>query len=132
MQVMRLLVAGQIEHKTAGLLPYALQTASVNLKHTEFEPTIKEHVVMDPREIPNASLGQKLWDPDHYETKKNAKKTKPAQKLARKKQKKRQKKMTTWKNPPHPTPARNLLRTTRTTTTPSASRCARTQPSRSP
>jgi hypothetical protein len=67
MQVMRLLVAGQIEHKTAGLLLYALQTASVNLKRTEFEPTIKEHVVMDPREIPNASLGQKLWDPDDYE-----------------------------------------------------------------
>jgi hypothetical protein len=67
MQVMRLLVAGQIEHKTAGLLLYALQTASVNLKHTEFEPTIKEHVVMDPREIPNASLGAKLWNPDDYE-----------------------------------------------------------------
>ena len=67
MQVMRLLVAGQIEHKTAFLLPYALQTAWGNLKHTEFEPTIKENVVMDPREIPNASLGQQLWDPDHYE-----------------------------------------------------------------
>jgi hypothetical protein len=67
MQVMRLLVAGQIEHKTAGLLLYALQTTSVNLRHTEFEPTIKEHVVMYPREIPNASLGAKLWDPDDYE-----------------------------------------------------------------
>src|SRR6267142_1842840 len=34
MQVMRLLVSGQLDHKTASLLLYALQTASTNLRMT--------------------------------------------------------------------------------------------------
>ena len=38
MQIMRLIVAGQIEGKTAGLLLYALQTASFNLQRTNFAP----------------------------------------------------------------------------------------------
>jgi hypothetical protein len=36
--VMRQLVERQIDHKTAALLLYALQTASANLKWTSFEP----------------------------------------------------------------------------------------------
>src|SRR5512143_1422917 len=38
MEVTRLLLTNQIDPKTAGLLLYALQTASANLKHTSFEP----------------------------------------------------------------------------------------------
>ena len=38
MQVMRLLLTQQIEHKTASLLLYALQTASTNLRLTNFKP----------------------------------------------------------------------------------------------
>jgi hypothetical protein len=38
MQVMRLLLTGEIEHKTAALLLYTLQTASHNLSRTEFNP----------------------------------------------------------------------------------------------
>ena len=38
MQIMRLIVAKQIDNKQAGLLLYALQTASCNLKHLSFEP----------------------------------------------------------------------------------------------
>ena len=37
MQVMRLLISHQIDHKTAGLLLYALQTASFNLRRTDFD-----------------------------------------------------------------------------------------------
>lgn len=37
MQVMRLVVSQQIEHKTASLLLYALQTASTNLRMTNFQ-----------------------------------------------------------------------------------------------
>jgi len=36
MQIMRLLIAGQLDGKIAGLLLYALQTASANLSHTKF------------------------------------------------------------------------------------------------
>ena len=31
------LLAGQIDHKTAGLLLYGLQTAATNVRHTDFE-----------------------------------------------------------------------------------------------
>jgi hypothetical protein len=37
-QVMRLLVRRQIDHRTGGLMVYALRTASENLKRTSFEP----------------------------------------------------------------------------------------------
>jgi hypothetical protein len=67
MQVMRLILTGQIDGKTAGLLLYALQTASVNLKHTDFEPAFREKIVIDPRDIPNAILGEALWDRNDFE-----------------------------------------------------------------
>ena len=38
MQIMRLIVAGQIDHKTAGLLLYALQTASAVLPPPALRP----------------------------------------------------------------------------------------------
>src|SRR5438128_776482 len=38
MRVMRLIASGQVDAKSAGLLLYALQTASSNLPHTRFEP----------------------------------------------------------------------------------------------
>src|SRR5271169_720005 len=36
MQIMRLIITGQIDGKSAGLLLYALQTASANLQSTNF------------------------------------------------------------------------------------------------
>src|SRR5439155_5093292 len=50
MQIMQLLLEGQIEQKTAGLLFYGLQIASSNLKHTNFEPETKNEIVIDPQE----------------------------------------------------------------------------------
>jgi hypothetical protein len=44
-QVMRLLVTQQIDHRTAALMVYALQTASVNLKRTSFEPDPAQVVI---------------------------------------------------------------------------------------
>src|SRR4051812_5056054 len=55
MQIMRLLLTGQIEHKTASLLLYALQTASTNLRMTKFEPTVHE-VILDPRDASDSPL----------------------------------------------------------------------------
>lgn len=67
MQVMRLILSGQIDGKTAGLLLYALQTASTNLKRTNFEPMCHEEVVIDPRDVPNTALDENLWEPEQFE-----------------------------------------------------------------
>ncbi|HZQ25986.1 MAG TPA: hypothetical protein VFA89_24550 [Terriglobales bacterium] len=66
MQVMRLILANQIDGKTAGLLLYALQTASVNLRHTNFQP-METHVVINPRAVKNTPLGVDPWSPDDDE-----------------------------------------------------------------
>ena len=63
MQVMRLLISHQIDHKTAGLLLYALQTASFNLRRTDFEPVVKTKIVIDPTRVDESALG----DPENPE-----------------------------------------------------------------
>jgi len=67
MQVMRLILRGQLEPKTAGLLLYALQTASLNLRNTDFEPRCKTEVVIDPRDVPSVPLDEDQWNPDDFE-----------------------------------------------------------------
>ena len=67
MQVMRLILARQIDPKMAGLLLYALQTASVNLRHTELEPRPRERVVIDPSAAGDSLLGEHLWRNDDFE-----------------------------------------------------------------
>jgi hypothetical protein len=51
MQVVRLILAGQLDPKIAGLLLYALQTASLNLRQMKLEPSNLESVVIDPRAV---------------------------------------------------------------------------------
>ena len=60
MQIMRLILGRQVEPKTAGLLLYALQTASSNLRRTNFEP-YQPHVVVDPSTVDQTVLGEDLW-----------------------------------------------------------------------
>ncbi len=60
MQIMRLILSGQLEPKTAGLLLYALQTASSNLRRTNFEPFVT-HVVIDPTTVDETVLGEDPW-----------------------------------------------------------------------
>ncbi len=59
-QVMRLLVTQQIEYRAAGLMLYALQTASANLKHTSFEPE-PTRVVIDRKSVNRRPLGVSAW-----------------------------------------------------------------------
>jgi hypothetical protein len=66
MQVMRLLVSGQLDHKTASLLLYALQTASANLRLTNFKP-FSNDVILDPRDAANTPLDSHLWDRQDFE-----------------------------------------------------------------
>jgi hypothetical protein len=47
MKVIQMLGSGTLDHKTAGLMLYALQTASVNLRHAKFEPEQRTDVVID-------------------------------------------------------------------------------------
>lgn len=65
MRVMRLIASGQIEAKAAGLLLYALQTASSNLRHTKFEPWPHD-VVIHPEWVAETGLGENAWKNEHF------------------------------------------------------------------
>jgi hypothetical protein len=67
MQIMRLILSGQIDPKTAGLLLYALQTASSNLRRIDFEPTVKTRVVIDPETVDQTPLGEDPWEREDFE-----------------------------------------------------------------
>ncbi len=60
MQVIQLLLTGQLEHKTAALALYGLQTASSNLRHTTLDP-YPPTVVIDPDTVDDALLGEEIW-----------------------------------------------------------------------
>jgi hypothetical protein len=66
MQIMRLVVSGQLDSKTAGLLLYGLQTASNNLSRTTFEP-FPPKVVIDPDWVADTSLGENAWHKEDFE-----------------------------------------------------------------
>lgn len=66
MQIMRLLLAKQIEPKTASLLLYALQTASSNLQRTRFDPN-RHDVILDPSEAAITPLDYRAWEDHEFE-----------------------------------------------------------------
>jgi hypothetical protein len=61
MQIMRLIIAGQIDGKNAGLLLYALQTVSSNLPRTNFQP-YRYEVILDPKKVHETLLGENVWE----------------------------------------------------------------------
>lgn len=65
-QVMRLLISRDIDHKTASLLLYALQTASSNLRQTKFE-AYKHEIILDPRDAANTALDDNAWEDEDFE-----------------------------------------------------------------
>jgi hypothetical protein len=54
--IMRQLATKMIDHRTAGLLLYAVQIASANLKHTSFEPD-PALVIVDRDSVAHSPLG---------------------------------------------------------------------------
>jgi hypothetical protein len=62
MQVIQLLLAGQIDHRTAGLVLYGLQTASGNLQRLRFEPGNKFSIVTDLATVEDICLDSDLWE----------------------------------------------------------------------
>jgi hypothetical protein len=67
MQVMRLILSGQLDPKIAGLLLYALQTASLNLRQMKLEPFPRESVVIDPRAVADNGVGDNAWSEQEFE-----------------------------------------------------------------
>ena len=72
MQVMRLILTRQLDHKTAGLILYALQTASTNLRQVDFDPRHKTDVVIDPRSVAETSVGDGAWAVEDFEEEEEA------------------------------------------------------------
>jgi hypothetical protein len=67
MQIMQLLGSGQMDHKTAGLMLYALQTASANLRNTRFEASDVTEVVIDRDDVNRTSIGGPQWFEEDFE-----------------------------------------------------------------
>ncbi len=61
MQITRLLLGGQIDHKTAGLTLYALQIASSNLARITFEADRPTRIVIDRARVAETPLGRTPW-----------------------------------------------------------------------
>jgi hypothetical protein len=60
-EVIRLMMTRQVDHRTAALTLYALQTASANLKHTSLEPLQPTRVVVDRESVARRPLGATAW-----------------------------------------------------------------------
>src|SRR5436190_2902715 len=64
-QIMRMIVCRQVDTKSAGLLLYALQIASANLRRTRFEPYHKD-VTVDLFRVPERIIGDEAWSPSGF------------------------------------------------------------------
>jgi hypothetical protein len=67
MKVIQMLGSGRMDHKTAGLILYALQTASVNLRNAQFEAEDATHVVIDRNDVHRTSIGGPQWFEEDFE-----------------------------------------------------------------
>jgi hypothetical protein len=61
MKVIQMLASGRMDHKTAGLILYALQTASVNLRLASFEVGNVRKVVIDRDTVNATCIGGPQW-----------------------------------------------------------------------
>jgi hypothetical protein len=67
MQVLQLLGSGQMDHRTAGLMLYGLQTASINLRNTEFEAEEATDVVIDRDDVHRTSINGPQWFEEDFD-----------------------------------------------------------------
>ena len=67
MKVIQMLGAGRLDHKTAGLMLYALQTASVNLRNATFEVDDATDVVIDRDDVDRTCIGGPQWFEEDFE-----------------------------------------------------------------
>jgi len=67
MKVIQLLGSGRLDHRTAGLMLYALQTASSNLRNTKFEVSDPTDVVIDRDTVHLTCIGGQQWFEEDFE-----------------------------------------------------------------
>jgi hypothetical protein len=67
MKVIQMLGSGRMDHKTAGLMLYALQTASSNLRHASFEADDATEVVIDRDDVHRTCIGGPQWFEEDFE-----------------------------------------------------------------
>jgi hypothetical protein len=67
MKVMQMLGSGRLDHRTAGLMLYALQTASCNLRNLSFEPSESTDVVIDRDDIHRTTIGGQQWFEEDFD-----------------------------------------------------------------
>jgi hypothetical protein len=67
MKVIQMLGAGRMDHKTGGLILYALQTASINLRNAEFEVDEATDVVIDRDDVYRTAIGGPQWFEEDFD-----------------------------------------------------------------
>jgi hypothetical protein len=67
MKTIQMLGSGQMDHRTAGLMLYALQTASFNLRKAEFEAPVVTDVVIDRDDVHRTSIDGPQWFEEDFE-----------------------------------------------------------------
>jgi hypothetical protein len=67
MQVIQKLACGGLDHKTAGLMLYALQTASSNLRHVTFEVSDATRIAIDPNDVHRTCIDGPQWFEEDFE-----------------------------------------------------------------
>ncbi len=67
MKVIQMLGSGRMDHKTAGLILYALQTASANLRNADFEPEEVSDVVIDRDDVHRTCVNGPQWFEEDFE-----------------------------------------------------------------
>ncbi len=67
MKTIQMLGSGRMDHRTAGLILYALQTASVNLRNAQFEADHATDVVIDRDDVHRTSIGGPQWFEEDFE-----------------------------------------------------------------
>ena len=68
MKVIQMLGSGTLDHKTAGLMLYALQTASINLRYVDLEADDVTDVVIDRDTVAATSIDGPQWFEDDFES----------------------------------------------------------------
>jgi hypothetical protein len=69
MKVLQMLGAGVLDHKTAALMLYGLQTASANLRSTKFEPEKSTDVVIDEDTVDLTRIKGPQWSMRNFHQK---------------------------------------------------------------
>jgi len=67
MKVIQMLASGHMDHKTAGLVLYALQIAAVNLRYADFEVKDVSDVVIDRNTVGATSIDGPQWFEEDFD-----------------------------------------------------------------